>query len=96
MDESLQRKLYRKKSFSIFPFPAGMSLNKLSLGGNNLYMTSLFPLRESLLSDIPGGDGNIEKFFLRCRAGQEWKKIRGAPGWVAHDGVTQVLDGEQI
>jgi hypothetical protein len=30
-----------------------MSLTKLSLGGNNLYMTSLFPARESLLSDIP-------------------------------------------
>jgi hypothetical protein len=29
-----------KKAFSIFPFPAGMSLTKLSLGSNNLYMTS--------------------------------------------------------
>jgi hypothetical protein len=44
-----------------------MSLTKLSLGGNNLYMTSLFPPRESLVSDIPAGDGNIEKLFLRCR-----------------------------
>ncbi len=26
-------------------------------------MTSLFPPRESLLSDIPAGDGNIEKLF---------------------------------
>jgi hypothetical protein len=26
--------LYRKKSFSIFPSPAGMSLTKLSLGEN--------------------------------------------------------------
>ncbi len=40
-----------------------MSLTKLSLGGNNLYMTSLFPPRESLVSDIPAGDGNIEKLF---------------------------------
>jgi hypothetical protein len=38
-----------------------MSLTRLSLGGNNLYMTSLFPPRESLVSDIPAGDGNIEK-----------------------------------
>jgi hypothetical protein len=38
-----------------------MSLTKLSLGGNNVYMTSLFPPRESLVSDIPAGDGNIEK-----------------------------------
>jgi hypothetical protein len=28
-------------------------------------MTSLFPPRESLVSDIPAGDGNIEKLFLR-------------------------------
>ncbi len=40
-----------------------MSLTKLSLGGNNLYMTSLFPPRESLVSDIPAGDGNIKKLF---------------------------------
>ncbi len=58
--------IHRKKSFSIFPSPAGMSLTKLSLGGNNLYMTSLFPPRESLVIDIPAGDGNIEKLFLRC------------------------------
>ncbi len=44
-----------------------MSLTKLSLGGNNLYMTSLFPPRESFVSDIPAGDGNIEKLFLRCK-----------------------------
>jgi hypothetical protein len=29
-------------------------------------MTSLFPPSESLVSDIPSGDGNIEKLFLRC------------------------------
>jgi hypothetical protein len=53
-----------KQSFSINPFPAaGMSTTKLSLGGNILYMTSLFPPRESLVSNIPAGDGNIEKFF---------------------------------
>ncbi len=33
-----QDSVHRKKSFSIFPSPAGMSLTKLSLGGNNLYM----------------------------------------------------------
>jgi hypothetical protein len=58
--------IHHKKSFSIFPSPAGMSLTKLFLGGNNLYMTSLFPPKESLVSDIPAGDGNIEKLFLRC------------------------------
>jgi hypothetical protein len=39
-----------------------MSLAKLSLGGNNLYMTSLFPLGK-MVSDIPAGDGNIEKLL---------------------------------
>jgi hypothetical protein len=34
------RTMHRKKSFAIFPSPAGMSLTKLSLGGNNLYTTS--------------------------------------------------------
>jgi hypothetical protein len=40
-----------------------MSLTKLSLGGNNLYVTSLFPPGESLVSDIPAEDWNIIKFF---------------------------------
>ncbi len=57
---------HRKKSFSIFPSPAGMALTKLSLGGNNDVIYNLFPSRESLVSDIPAGDGNIEKLFLRC------------------------------
>ncbi len=53
------------KKLAIFPSPAGMSLTKLSLGGNNddvIY--KLFPPRESLVSDIPAGDGNIEKLFF--------------------------------
>jgi hypothetical protein len=29
-------------------------------------MMSLFPPRETLVSDIPAGDGNIEQLFLRC------------------------------
>ncbi len=43
-----------------------MSLAKLSLGGNNDVIFKLFPPRESLLSDIPAGVGNIEKKILRC------------------------------
>jgi hypothetical protein len=75
--------LHHKKSFSIFLSPAEMSLTKLSLGGNNLYMTSLFPLRESLVSDIPAGDGNIEKLFygVSCprhlamaHMGKKWRR----------------------
>jgi hypothetical protein len=55
----------RKISFSIFPSPDGKSLTKLSLGGNNEKEMKLFPPRESLVSDILAGDGNIEKLFLR-------------------------------
>jgi hypothetical protein len=57
------------KIFTIFPAPDGMWLTKLSLGGSKSYVTSLFPPRESLVSDIPAGNGNIEKLYLRCREG---------------------------
>jgi hypothetical protein len=55
--------LHRKKSFSIFPSPAGMSLTKLSLGWYYDVKYKLFLPRESLVSDIPAGDVNIEKLF---------------------------------
>ncbi len=61
---SLWKRPYTVKNFFFdIPVPAGMPLTKLSLGGNNLYMTSLFQPWESLVSDIPAGDGNIEKLF---------------------------------
>jgi hypothetical protein len=41
-----------------------MSLTKLSLGGDYGVIYKLFLPRESLESDIPAGDGNIEKLFL--------------------------------
>jgi hypothetical protein len=53
-----------KKNFSAFPSLAGMSLTKLSLGRNNDVIYKVFPPRESLVSDIPAGDGNIEKLFF--------------------------------
>jgi hypothetical protein len=59
--------LHRKKSFSIFSSPAGMSLTELSLGGNYDVIYRLFLPRESLVSDILSGDGNIEKLFSRCK-----------------------------
>jgi hypothetical protein len=40
-----------------------MSLTKHSLGGNYDVIYKLFWLRESLVSDIAAGDGNIEKLF---------------------------------
>ncbi len=42
------------------------SKKSFSISGNNLYMTSFFPPRESLVSDIPAGDGNFEKLCLQC------------------------------
>ncbi len=57
--------LQRKKSISIFPSLAGMSLTKLSLGRNNLYMTSLFPPRESLVGKShPGWGREYRKAFF--------------------------------
>jgi hypothetical protein len=40
-----------------------MSLTKLPLGGNNLFMTSLFPPRESLVVTSGLGTGNSRTFF---------------------------------
>jgi hypothetical protein len=52
----LSCQLYTVKSFLIFP----------SLGGNYYVIYQLFLPRESLVSDILAGDGNIEKLFLWC------------------------------
>jgi hypothetical protein len=54
---------HRKRSFLIFPSLSGMSFTKLSLGGNNDVMYKLFQPMESLVSDIPSRDGNIDKLF---------------------------------
>jgi hypothetical protein len=53
----------------IFPSPAGMSLTKLSLGGNYDVIYKLFPSRESLVSDIPAGDVKMANLFLQCTVG---------------------------
>ncbi len=58
--------LHRKKRFTSFPSPAGMSLTKLPLGRNNSVMTSLFLPRESLVVTSRLGTGNSRTFFLRC------------------------------
>jgi hypothetical protein len=61
---------HRKKRFTSFPSPAGMSLTKLPLGRNNSVMTSLFPPRESLVVTSWLGTGNSRTFFygVPCRA----------------------------
>ncbi len=41
-----------------------MSLTKLSLGMNYDVIYKLFLLRDNLVSDIPAGDGNIDKLLF--------------------------------
>jgi hypothetical protein len=61
-----QPPLHRKKRFTSFPSPAGMSLTKLPLVRNNSVMTSLFPPRASLVVTSRVGTGNSRIFFLWC------------------------------
>ncbi len=63
---SIYNTIHRKKRFTSFPSPAGMSLTKLPLGRNNSVMTLLFPPRESLVVTSRLGTGNSRTFFLRC------------------------------
>jgi hypothetical protein len=49
-----------KKRLAVFPSLAGMSQTKLFLAENDFL---LFSARESLVSDIPAGDGKIVNFF---------------------------------
>jgi hypothetical protein len=58
--------MHRKKRFTSFQSPAGISLTKLPLGRNNSVMMSLFPPRESLVVTSRLGTGNSRTFFLRC------------------------------
>ncbi len=52
-----------KKRLTIFPL---LSLTKLSLAGKKLMTT-----RESLVSDIPAGDGKTANLFLQCTLYQQ-------------------------
>ncbi len=61
--KSFLLRLHRKKSLTIFPSPAGISLTKLSMGGKYDVIHKSFLPRERLVSEIPAGDGNIEKLF---------------------------------
>ncbi len=55
--------MHRKKRFTSFPSPAGMSLTKLPLSRKNSVMTSLFPPRESLVVTFRLRTGNSRTFF---------------------------------
>jgi hypothetical protein len=58
-----EQNIHRKKRFTSFPSPSGMSLAKLPLDRNNSVMTSLFPPRESLLVTSRLRTGNLRTFF---------------------------------
>ncbi len=51
-----------KKRLAVFPSPAGMSLTKLSLAGNNL----IIPGQTEFVRDIPTGDRKTANLFLQC------------------------------
>jgi hypothetical protein len=73
--------LHRKKRFTSFPSPAGMSLTKLPLGRNNSVMTLLFPPRESLVVTSRLRTGNSRTFFLRCSSCSTCYSIFGHQEW---------------
>jgi len=41
-----------------------------------LELATLFPARESLVSDIPAGDGNIKKLFYSADCARRLKRVR--------------------
>ena len=82
-----------QKNFSIFLSPAGMSLTKLSLGGNILYMTSLFPPRESLVSGIPAGNGDIEKLFYSV---PRPRTLTDSKGFCEHSRLEKGIFGKRL
>jgi hypothetical protein len=55
--------LHRKKKVREFPVSSRDVTTKLSLGGNNDVIIKLFLPRESLVSDIPAGDGKLVNLF---------------------------------
>jgi hypothetical protein len=56
---------YTVKKFIDFHFPSRDVAYQLSLPWPGI--TKLFPVRESLVRDIPAGDRKIENLFLQCR-----------------------------
>jgi hypothetical protein len=80
INTSYKIQIHRKKRFTSFPSPAGMSLTKLPLGRNISVMTSLFPPRESLVVTSRLGTVNSRTFFCgvllylyMCVYLQHWK-----------------------
>jgi hypothetical protein len=67
----MQTSIHRKKRFTSFPSPVGMSLTILPLGRNNSVMTSLFPPTESLVVTSRLGTGNSGTFFYGVDVGRK-------------------------
>jgi hypothetical protein len=63
----VQLPLHCKKRLAVFPSPAGMSLTKLSLAGNN---------------DVPAGDGKIGKPFITVYSVRSYRRISCKTGTV--------------
>jgi hypothetical protein len=61
-------KLHCKKWLLFFPSPARMSRTKLSLAGN------FPPARESLVSDIPAGDGKNDYLFYSVKIHADFRE----------------------
>ncbi len=78
---------YTVKKVTDIPVPiSGMSPTKLCLGGNNL----IFSPRESKVSDIPTGDGNVSDLFYGVYCKYRYKTACGDRwNWF---GVVCVLD----
>jgi hypothetical protein len=61
-------KLHRKKAFQYYRRVPSQDVTYQTLPERELWRhIKLFLPRETLVSDIPAGDGNIEKLFLQCR-----------------------------
>jgi hypothetical protein len=58
---------YTGKKVINFPVPRGDVTYQTLPGREN------FPARESLVSDIPAGDGKIANLFLQCKGFQEFE-----------------------
>ncbi len=65
---------YTVKKVTDIPVPiSGMSLTKLCLGGNNL----IFSPRESMVSGIQAGDGNVADLFYGVYCKYRYKTVCG-------------------
>jgi hypothetical protein len=76
--------IHREKKVREFPVPSRDVTTKLSLGGNNDVITEIFLPRESLVSDIPAGDGKLVNLFYgvwvqSCKGRQNPTLLDGLP-----------------